>query len=956
MSRPRPVSGGPLDLAAPETDAGRFSTSEDARYERGGALGRGGMGSVDLVFDRRLERDVARKTTLRHDGDSTGALIREATLTARLEHPNIVPIHGAGVTEDGRPYYTMPVLRGRSLADAVDEASGPEDRRRLVRHVLDATQAMAYAHSRGVLHRDIKPENILVGSFGQTQVTDWGLACPIAEAGPQTGPALGTPGFMAPEQRRGDRLDRRADVYSLGAVLRDVVGDDGPPELAAIARRACADQLDARYPSADALAEDLSAWFEGRQVAAHEYSAREILVRFVQAWRAPLLVASVGVIGVVAALTLGFVRTASERDRARAAEREAEQNLGRALLAQAIVAADNRDRERAEILAAHALTRHESPDARGVLARFGGRPRLEPRVRRPLPGCDVHRMSLDGTQFACARDGRVTRTNLRDWTTETIDLDASDLAFAGTSMLIASEPAGLLEWALDASAPTTLSDRQIGAALMPDSLDVASIAVELRGPIGMRRGDTIALVGHACGTHTNVVALASDPDGSALVACGDHRVVRARVVAGEPVFTVELRLPDEEGVADSLSVDADGRIAVGTLRGHVHVYDGRRAVESAELPELFHAASWPSGIYRVLLDGDRVAALSVSGILRVWDLRTGLLIGQTRPGPASFAFVGDSLRVAGSELVDLTVPTSLRPERIAFDEGVSDVAVHPDGTLAAASLGNGKIAVVDLARGTTVQTLHWQDSVAKAVAFSPDGEWLATGVASGPQRVYRIDDWSHVEIGERGFRRLTWVGDTLIGSTYAPEVIRWTPDGGEVSVELGVSLLELEAWDGTIVATDNNKDTWIGLSPEALERGPDVVRPISVIPVDGGMVVGAAQTLTRYRGSDVVWTRPSRALVCDLARSTTGLLAVALINGDVEIRDLDGQLLANLPGHTQRAATVAFSPDGAWLVSGGWDLSLRTWSMADLRRDPAALVRELEATWRTSLESALAER
>ena len=145
------------------------------RYRREGLLGRGGMGVVYLSYDQQLHRWVALKEALQK-GEISDRLSREAAITAGLEHPSIVTIHDNGVTEDGRPYYTMRLLKGRSLSAILSEKHTLKERLSLLRHYVDICDALAYAHSLGVLHRDIKPANVMIGGFGETQVVDWGLA------------------------------------------------------------------------------------------------------------------------------------------------------------------------------------------------------------------------------------------------------------------------------------------------------------------------------------------------------------------------------------------------------------------------------------------------------------------------------------------------------------------------------------------------------------------------------------------------------------------------------------------------------------------------------------------------------------------------------------------------------------------------------------------------------------
>lgn len=219
-------------------------------------LGSGGMGSVYLAQDADLGRKVAIKVM--NITDSTGALasrmMREARIVALLEHPSIVPIHDVGTLADGRVYYAMKLVQGARLDQSSRGGASLQDLLRIFQKVCEA---VAFAHSRGVIHRDLKPENIMVGPFGEVLVMDWGVAkvladdrsektvltpmnshdeipsnkgvsiittLPLAGGSPgETGDGvvIGTPAYMAPEQALGkvELLDQRSDVYALGAVL-----------------------------------------------------------------------------------------------------------------------------------------------------------------------------------------------------------------------------------------------------------------------------------------------------------------------------------------------------------------------------------------------------------------------------------------------------------------------------------------------------------------------------------------------------------------------------------------------------------------------------------------------------------------------------------------------------------------------------------------------------------------
>jgi eukaryotic-like serine/threonine-protein kinase len=230
--------------------AGMTVPSGMERYQHLGEIGRGGMGTVYSVRDLGLLRTSAMKVmaphlaTRRHEAER---FLREARITAQLDHPNIVPVHEIGTDERGNLYFTMKRVEGRTLNDWIDESGGlprqPEQSRLMLDAYLKVCDAVAFAHSRGVIHCDIKPSNVMVGPFGQVYLMDWGLAqvlgepAPAADAGVETaeepaprraGRPAGTPAFMSPEQAACAPLDKRADVFGLGALLYTILTGDPP--------------------------------------------------------------------------------------------------------------------------------------------------------------------------------------------------------------------------------------------------------------------------------------------------------------------------------------------------------------------------------------------------------------------------------------------------------------------------------------------------------------------------------------------------------------------------------------------------------------------------------------------------------------------------------------------------------------------------------------------------------
>ncbi len=332
------------------------------RYEVGAEIARGGMGRVLEAWDSDQKRRVAIKVLLRGGADSARRFVREARVTARLQHPSIVPLYEVARWPTGEPFFAMKLVAGRSLADVVSHAKTLDAKLALLPHLVDATEALAYAHDEGIVHRDLKPSNVLVGRFGETVVIDWGLAKDVREPDDDPlpssrrdsgrsaqltalGQALGTPCYMAPEQARGETVDRRTDVYALGAMLYHALAGappydgesskatiervlaeppaplgtrapDAPRDLVALVEKAMARDPADRYPSAKEMAADLERFVAGQRVSAHTYSIGALVGRWIARHRAVVAVASAMLCALIVTSVLSVRRIARERDRA----------------------------------------------------------------------------------------------------------------------------------------------------------------------------------------------------------------------------------------------------------------------------------------------------------------------------------------------------------------------------------------------------------------------------------------------------------------------------------------------------------------------------------------------------------------------------------------------------------------------------------------------------------------
>ena len=367
------------ETASPGEFAGRYVlTAEHAR---------GGMGAVWRASDRKLGREVAVKQlndALSLRGDYRRRFLTEARVTARLEHPGIVPVYDLSGPGEEHDYYAMKLVRGETLAAAIDAYhrldrtanERPLAKRRLVDAFLTVCRTMEYAHARGVIHRDLKPQNIVLGNYGETIVLDWGLAKDLSDPhfrAPETaapaaaaasdvtatmpGTVQGTPAYMAPEQAEGrtEDVDTRSDVYALGVILYQLLTgrvpysaekvealsrlviaghpqkpralDPGIPRaLEAICLTAMALERKARYPRVADLTRDLQRHLADEPVSvwAEPWALRAR--RWMRRHRTAVTGAAVAVIVAVIGLTvLAFVLTAANARERRAREAEAEQ-------------------------------------------------------------------------------------------------------------------------------------------------------------------------------------------------------------------------------------------------------------------------------------------------------------------------------------------------------------------------------------------------------------------------------------------------------------------------------------------------------------------------------------------------------------------------------------------------------------------------------------------------------
>jgi len=968
----------PREPTAPDVAA-------EPRYVDVELAGVGGMGTVMIAHDRHLGRDVALKRIAADPDDhAAGArLAREAAITARLEHPSVVPIYDAGVGPDGRPYYAMRLVRGRSLAERLADAPELAARLALVRAFLAVCQAMAYAHRQGVIHRDLKPANVMIGEFGEVHVVDWGLARRLDEPEPEHEALAGTPAYLAPERARGEGSTRASDVWSLGAILGELLcgaallpasrlgilarlSANEPPrwswparcpgELVAIAHKALAWCVEDRYADAALLAADVSAYLDGRRVGAHAYSTTELARRLIYAWRWQVAAVTAGVVAGSVVLALTWSRIAGEQRRAIVAERRATAALAdtRVALAWAldrgaVAALLAGDVAEAETYAAQALTYGESIDARGVLAatRAAARPLAATRV--DVPGCA--RVVPDGaTTFVCHGADQLALWDVGAtaprWQVPSVATSA--VALAGRWVV-----------ALERGVAVTVLDGRDGAiharvpvAALVDTLDrdpgvTRVVASNQREAIVIAPDrDRVLAIERPCTGRATLDALAVGR-AQVLVACNDGQLVRIDD-AGVATTIAALPLFGHDPAASATLADDERTLAIGGVHGELVLVDLVTGAVSAPRQVL------PEPVRRVRLLGELVVVAGERGGVHVWSrtLEAELVRLPERAG-GRFEVAGDALVSGGAGWWRWRLPPVPTARRFEAAAGLAGAAISPDGSRVVAARGDGRLSMWQTALGRLTAEVVLGTGVVKRAAFSPDGRHVGVAIA-GPPGAALVDAAAGTILSTAsdlpGSHRVAYLADgTRALLPYGDRLIRWSPTGERR--ELRGAL-----WGDLDVPADGAQ-LWL------LSRAGEVWQVVGETATRRFEVPGALAIAALGARAEVVVATASEVTIRDLAGRTRLTLAgvvdgafdvavspderfvvAATADGTIEVWSVaDGRRVAHLRGHQARVSWVGFAAGALW--STGWDGVVLRWDLAALTAPASTLVADAAAAW-----------
>jgi hypothetical protein len=896
---------------------------EESDFELIELLGKGGMGMVFLARQKSLDREVAVKVIQPQaagDAEARGKFFAEALVTGELDHPNIVPVYDFGGTPEGILFYPMKQVRGTSWDKVIQEKSLDDN----ISVLLSVSDAVAFAHDKGVIHRDLKPENVMLGDYGEVFVMDWGLAASVGmekaeKLTPETGFA-GTPAYMAPEMAKCEptKIGPASDIYLLGGILYEIVtglrphtGDDvyscihaamenliqpteKKGELVEIALKAMVTEPQDRYKSVkdfQRAIRDYRSHAESLKLstAADERLSRakdkpktevyreltEIIAGYQQAIE--LWSSNEGAILGLRKARETFVEVALERGDLALAQSQVtamEEECGKFVLPEKRLESPKDLAEKVSLAIAHAARKEK-------IARLSRRAAIAASslvLIVSLTAYFITRAARERTELALGREEKqrhraeeALRRAERENYYNIIALASARIAdsrFDQAESLLWSTPRELRGW-------------------------------EWGRLMQFCHQDLLTLKGHS----GYVFSVAFSPDGKRVVTGSEYKTAEIwDAESGQEILT----LKGHSMPVVSVAFSPDGkRVVTGSWDKTAKIWDAESGQDILTLKG--HSDRVSSVAFSP--DGKRVVTGSFDNTAKIWDAESGQEI-LTLKGHLTFvvsvAFSPDGKRVVtGSYDGTAKIWDAESGQEILTLKGhsgyVFSVAFSPDGKRVVTGSWDNTAKIWDAESGQDILTLKGHSHIVYSVAFSPDGKRVVTGSWDKTAKIWDAESGQDIL--------------TLKGHSHIVYSVAFSPDGKRVVTG---------GYDGTAKIWDAEG----GQEILTLKGHSDRVSSVAFSP-DGKRVVTGSEDNTAK-----IWDAESGQEILTLkghsgpvAFSRDGKRVVTgRVNSTAKIWDAEsGQEILTLEGHSSIVTSVAFSPDGKRVVTGSFDKTAKIW-------------------------------